>query len=92
MFRSVTPRTLRAAYFADAGCPGSPSPAKSSALERVERLLCLALRLRPMLLCLRTRRFQVSRVFEAMTGVFSKPSATGSIHLALLIVKPGSPI
>jgi hypothetical protein len=47
---------------------GSPSPAKSSTAERVDFRLCWAFRFLPMLVCRRTRRFQVTRVFEAMAG------------------------
>src|SRR4051794_34034503 len=47
--------------------PGSPSLANSSASGRVERLLSFALRFFPRLTCLRTRRFQVLRVLEAIS-------------------------
>ena len=50
--------------------PGSPRSANRSAAAGVERLLSLALRFFPMFECLRTRRFQVARVFEAMARVF----------------------
>ena len=53
-----------------AGLPGSPRPAKRSAAEGVERLLSTAFRFFPRFECMRLRRFQVLRVFEAMAGRF----------------------
>src|SRR4051794_4104632 len=50
--------------------PGSPMSANSSTAGSVERLLSFAFRFLPMLVCFRTRRFQVLRVFEAMAGDF----------------------
>src|SRR5712671_6586357 len=53
-----------------AGLPGSPKPAKRAVAGGVERLLSIALRFFPRFECMRLRRFQVLRVFEAMAGRF----------------------
>jgi hypothetical protein len=45
-------------------------PANSSAAERVDFRLSFAFLFLPMFTCRRTRRFQVTRVFEAIAGRF----------------------
>jgi hypothetical protein len=49
---------------------GVPRTAKSFSAEGVERFDSTALRFLPMVACLRTRRFQVFRVFEAIAAAF----------------------
>jgi hypothetical protein len=53
-----------------AGLAGASTTAKRSAALSVERLLSTAFRFFPMLTCLRTRRFQVFRVFDAIARAF----------------------
>ena len=50
--------------------PGSPKPANSSVAEGVDLRLSLAFRFLPMFTWRRVRRFQVWRVFDAITGGF----------------------
>ena len=49
---------------------GLPRAAKSFSADGVEFRLSFALRFLPIFTCLRTRRFQVLRVFEAMARAF----------------------
>jgi len=67
----LTPLSGKADYFVallGAAFPGSPSPANSTASDRVEFRLSLLFRLWPALACRRERFFQVWREFDAMVG------------------------
>jgi hypothetical protein len=61
----LAPRLGNASYLL---WPGSPIPLNSSVADGVELRLSLAFLFLPMFVWRLTRRFQVCRVFEAMTG------------------------
>jgi hypothetical protein len=79
---------VRRGYLAD--WPGSPKPANNSVADGVDFRLSFALRFLPMFVWRRTRRFQVERVFEAMTEALLSKEKCGRQTIAVSLAGPAT--